>query len=663
MRATLVMCLVVFVGCDDAAADLASDGRPPDSDVSPDVMPTDVGRHLDAVTSPDEAAPDGPAPAPDGAPDAAPDAAPEGTPDGSTDAAVDVAPDAPPDAAPDPMDDAAPDARVDDSADAEANEPPDGAVDGVSPDVSPDGAVDPPPVFEATCDLLVNGGAEQGDLGGWAVEVGDFQARREEAGRIPAPAEGAHLFFAGTTPLSRIAQDVQLGPWPGRDEGAAIHASVRGALRTWAGDDRARLELHALDADGDALGEVVGDLHGAQEWTPRRVDLELPPRTAALRVVLHGERRRGQDNDAYFDAVQLCITDEPPPPPPAEGRVPPYLMWVTTDAVTVLWETANEVRGVVEVEGVALFEEARRATVHEVRVTDLEPDTEYTYAAGDGERRFPSATFRTAPEGAAPFDFVVWGDNQNGPDTFRRLVARMVAEAPAWAASTGDCVQWGLADLYRGELLRPIAPLAATTPFLVAAGNHERLIDFAGNLFDRYMAQPGDEHCFGYAYGDAYFVFVDTELSVRAGSAQYACIDEALGSDAARGASLRSVLFHKPPRVEYWAGFCIDGERDVREHLEPLFARHGVDVVFNGHNHLYAYTPPGDDGITWVTTGGGGGAIDDEDDFCQRWDEIVETHFVHHFLSVRVEDGTMTVRAIDVDGLELHRFEVSPARD
>ena len=514
--------------------------------------------------------------------------------------------------------------------------------------------------YVPTCALLTNGGAETGDLTGWVVERGDFESRAEQVLSIPAPVTGQRLFFAGQAAESRLRQDVDTQPFSILSEAGHLYASLTAQARTWSGDDRAGLELLALDGAGNPLGGVTSDLFAEDTWTIRQLSLAVPAGTRTLRIVLVGERLAGQDNDAYFDDVQLCLSSAPLPPPVADARVPPYLMWATPEGATALWETASPARGYIDVGGTR-FEEPVARTLHQLAMTGLEPDTEYLYVVGQDEQAFAPATFRTAPEAARPFDFIVWGDNQNGPETFGHLVDLMVAEAPAWAASVGDCVEWGLADLYRSQLLRPIHPLASVAPFLVAAGNHERLIDFGGGLFDQYMAQPGDEHCFGYRYGEAFFLFLDTELSVGEGSRQYACAEAALNSEAARTATLRAALFHKPPRVEYWAGFCYTGEAAVRDVLTPLFADHHVDIVFNGHNHLYAYTPPGDDGITWVTTGGGGGAIDGPNALCREWDEITETHFVHHFLSVHVEAGRMQVRAIDEDGEELHHFEVPPA--
>ena len=42
----------------------------------------------------------------------------------------------------------------------------------------------------------------------------------------------------------------------------------------------------------------------------------------------------------------------------------------------------------------------------------------------------------------------------------------------------------------------------------------------------------------------------------------------------------------------------------LREQLEPLFIEHDVDIVFQGHQHLYARLRP-QRGVRYIVTGGG----------------------------------------------------------
>ncbi len=351
----------------------------------------------------------------------------------------------------------------------------------------------------------------------------------------------------------------------------------------------------------------------------------------------------------------------------------PYLMWVTQTEVSVRWETKSAVVGRVDFGatdalGQTLSEDSARTT-HELRLTGLTPDAPHSYRVVFGGGALPIRHFRTAPSDTStvPFNFIVWGDNQDGPETFSDLVPMMAEIDPRFAVSVGDCVQNGTRGEYRSQLFSPMAGFADEVPYLVAAGNHERYSDPDANLFNEYFSQPGDEHCFGWRYGGLFILFIDTDLGLDGAKGQRECINAALQSDAARTAKIRAAAFHKPPRVEWWFGgylaFPDSMEAPyVREQLEPLLEAYGVHVVFNGHNHLYAYTPETPGGITWVTTGGGGGKLD-ERGFLDvwrvgRWPQIETTIHDFHFLAATLDDDTLFIDAIDIDGEVMHSFAV-----
>jgi hypothetical protein len=350
----------------------------------------------------------------------------------------------------------------------------------------------------------------------------------------------------------------------------------------------------------------------------------------------------------------------------------PWLMNVSPDGVSVMWETSAAANGEVywgyaPDELIGVTSEGVSRTTHEVRLTGLRSATTVWYAVGQDGRAISPLSFRTAPVPStdSAYTFVVWGDNQNGPGTFDDFTPMMAELDPDFAVSTGDCVQNGTRREYREQLLVPIGPLASRVPFLVGAGNHERYSDPGAALFNEYMSQPGDEHCFGWRYGDLYLVFIDTELSFEPGTAQNTCIVNAFSSPEATSARFQGAVFHKPPRIEYWFGGVIafpdsmEAPR-VREYLEPLFETLGVDIVFNGHNHLYAHTPETDGGITWVTTGGAGGSLDSLSFIWKvgDWPQIETQISEFHFLHAEVSDGVMTITAIDRDGEPIHQFSI-----
>lgn len=529
---------------------------------------------------------------------------------------------------------------------------PDETVSTSSTQVEPE---DPLPA----CDLLLNPGGERGDATGWTVRLGDFQAvpRSED---WPVPFAGDYQLFAGQAEQSLATQAVDLSPYPVSDGDVVAHLSAQ--VRDWSGEDEALLGLVALGADGAELAVARGGPWSDAWWRERRLHLDLPADAVAVEVQLGGVRRAGEDNDAYFDEIALCL-DRDPPPSQGDVIAGPWLTWVATDGVSVLWETEGDVLGGVEVDG-RVWSEAAPTDHHEVRLTDLSSDTTYAYRLLSGADRGEVYGFRTAPEAPVPFSFVVWGDNQDGPEVFAALADQMEGLAPEFAVSVGDVVQRGTETNYRTQLLEPLADFVVDTPILVAAGNHERYGDGDAGLFDLHLAQPGDEHCFGWRWGGVYFLFLDTERSVVAGD-QLACIEEALASPEFATADLQMALFHYPPRIEYWAfwfyddALPYDGDEDVRDLLEPLFDAAGVDLVFNGHNHLYAHTPAGMySNVAWVTTGGGGGAIDTSGWVTGSWDGIATTLHEHHVLHVEVAGAQAVVRAIGVDGTVLHTFGV-----
>jgi len=114
-------------------------------------------------------------------------------------------------------------------------------------------------------------------------------------------------------------------------------------------------------------------------------------------------------------------------------------------------------------------------------------------------------------------------------------------------------------------------------------------------------------------------------------------VEQALAPDP--GARWKFVFCHHPP-------FCAGPNHhnsDRMEMLLPLFARAGVRVVFNGHEHNFQHSRH--NGIDYLVTGAGS-KLD-----TRRPEHFAEAHTVTwsnhaHFLLVRIEGRTMTVRVI-----------------
>jgi hypothetical protein len=71
---------------------------------------------------------------------------------------------------------------------------------------------------------------------------------------------------------------------------------------------------------------------------------------------------------------------------------------------------------------------------------------------------------------------------------------------------------------------------------------------------------------------------------------------------AASGSDWKIVFFHHPL---YSSGGAHGSTTALRDQIEPLFVKYGVDVVFSGHDHFYERIKP-QKGIYYFVSGGAG---------------------------------------------------------
>jgi hypothetical protein len=544
----------------------------------------------------------------------------------------------------------------------------------------------PPPPSPITCLPLVNAGAESGSTSGWTSRQGAFRAQSDTSvfeGDYPVAYAGSWYFAGGMAAESRLSQDVAL---PESPSAPARYALLTGILASDSGRDAAYLALEALDGAAAPVARAENGPYRDESWRTGVVSLALPAATRSLRVELRAVRGDDLENDAFFDDLTLCVYGERPRPAEDELLAPPYLMNPTPTSVSVLFETRKPTRARVDfgTSPTALdrtVEEASATTTHLLRLTNLTPSTRYYYRVSHQDLALPTWDFVTAraPEDSARVEFVMVGDNQDGPATFQGLAEQMAALDPDFILHAGDCVQNGQRKDYRESFFAPLAGLGNHAPLVLAQGNHETYESgvFTSSasraLWTEYVDQPGDEHCFGLRWGSVFVLVINTEDILRPGFPQFACVEEALRSEAALTATFRTALFHRPPLVEFWDSeanlpsdvtfftFQMDAP-DVRTYLAPLFEASQVDLVFNGHNHLYQFVPAWPSRVSWVTSGGGGGRLESgiPESRVNDWAPFVGNQVIgsHHFLHVIVERGVMSVRAIAEGGRTIDWFEL-----
>jgi len=327
--------------------------------------------------------------------------------------------------------------------------------------------------------------------------------------------------------------------------------------------------------------------------------------------------------------------------PPAALLVYPYIGETATTSVVVSWATdsvgAGEVRYSFD-QSYSNIVAAISSTYdgkywHSATISGLTADTTYyykVYTDGDDVTPWSEITFTTAPESTATrFTFVALGDGRpyttSSPPGQGALdvAAEMDRHSFDLTLHTGDIVNRGGicsgSDSSWNQYIRAYFDLYRESmghiPFYPSVGNHELGGGSCGyqGYTDVYYL-PGNapsghkEEYYSFDWGNAHFVALDTNQDYGAGSTQYNWMVNDLQANTQ---PWKFAFFHHPA---YSSGIH-SSTLEVQTHLVPVFETHGVDVVFNGHDHHYertcpilngACTTPQDGGVVYYVTGGAG---------------------------------------------------------
>jgi hypothetical protein len=342
-------------------------------------------------------------------------------------------------------------------------------------------------------------------------------------------------------------------------------------------------------------------------------------------------------------------------------EVGPYLMDLRPDRVVVAWRTVEEgtarvVFGEVPeaLEGEVVETAAGR--YHQLELGGLSPMTDYYYQAVMGETRSAVHRFVT-PGPDQPVRFVVWGDNQNGPDVFSALQPLMMARGPHALLGVGDHIHVGKEEWrWLAELFGPARALLHQVPLFAAIGNHEENASFWFDFFAYPAADvPEDEFSesyYSFTFGTVFVLVINTNtVFFPIGDVDTpisAWVKEQVTSQAAQDATWRIAYGHEPGISESWsAGDCgYDGYKPLRNWFLPFIEEHGFHLYMAGHTHDYERAQLAG-GMLHIITGGGGGGLDE---WCKDFPETTVVYQNHHFLTIDADCHRLRIEAQDIDG-------------
>ncbi|WP_019634083.1 purple acid phosphatase family protein [Actinomadura atramentaria] len=401
-----------------------------------------------------------------------------------------------------------------------------------------------------------------------------------------------------------------------------------------------------------------------------------------------------------------------------------------------------EVRSLHTPAGVGASPDVTQYFLH-VQLARLHPGTTYYYGVGhdgfdpaDPHLAGTVGTFTTAPSGDSRFTFTAFGDQGV---SYHALAndSLILAQRPAFHLHAGDICyadssgQGKPSDTFDtrawDQFLAQTETVAKQVPWMVAYGNHDMEAWYSPNGYGGEEARfqlpdngpdgrnlPG---VYSFVYGNTAVISLDAndvsyEIPANLGlskGVQTTWLEARLKEYRRREIDFIVVFFH---HCAFSTTNQHASEGGVRDAWVPLFEKYDVDLVINGHNHVYERTDaikgnavgralpiggtvrPETDGTVYVTAGGAGKSLysfpvpDSYAGHEQRidairtysWDksggkavETVEWSRVrftgYSFIAVDVEPGgrgrtaSLAVRALAENGTEIDRFTIArPAR-
>ena len=330
-----------------------------------------------------------------------------------------------------------------------------------------------------------------------------------------------------------------------------------------------------------------------------------------------------------------------------------------------------------DVKGTLVKTDNGPAYFYKASMSGLQSDTLYAYRV-KGEGNWSEwLQFRTAKTEFEPFSLLYFGDAQNNLKShFSRLVRSAQQHVPQakLMLHAGDLVnsRYGILDHEWGEWFDAIGWAGAMTPQLIAAGNHEYLKsenakgeerrELAAQFTAQFQSLNNgptslQDTVFYHDYQGVRFIVLNSTAAVE---------DEALAKVQADW--LKQVLSNNPNRwtiaIYHHPMFSVSLGRDnprLRQYWQPLFDQYKVDLVLQGHDHVYGrYQPEGKGPVYMVSVAGPKMYLVSKEARAKMAQVGEDTQL---FQQLDISENQLKVKAITVTGRLYDSFTLKRQRD
>nr|WP_274528679.1 phosphodiester glycosidase family protein [Paenibacillus piscarius] len=311
--------------------------------------------------------------------------------------------------------------------------------------------------------------------------------------------------------------------------------------------------------------------------------------------------------------------------------------------------------------------------VHKAEAAGLVPGTAYVYRVGDGAGNVSEqGTFVTSGGDREATKLLFIGDSQadsqKGFELWKNTVQRAFEFMPdaEMLVHAGDMVDKGFEQEQWNWWFEAAQEQLMNTSLVPIIGNHEVM---GTNGAGDYLAQFNNPQngaagargtSFSFDIKDTHFVVLDSEQGEAGYMEQAKWLDEDL---AATDKKWKVLFFHQGPYGSIYAN-----ER-AQKLWVPVFDKHKVDLVMNGHDHIYmrSYAMNGgkqaaDGQGTRYVIGGSSGpkfyALTE-----RAWQEKIFDEDEQIYTGVVIGNDGITVTARTVDGQEIDRLVIGKAEE
>lgn len=231
------------------------------------------------------------------------------------------------------------------------------------------------------------------------------------------------------------------------------------------------------------------------------------------------------------------------------------------------------------------------ATYHSTIIDELMPGEKYVYRVGS-EQGWSEWFQFTMPESEKKITLIYFGDAQNNVKSmWSRVIRQAYGSMPQvdFMLHAGDLINRYDRDIEWGEWFYAGSFIHAMVPSVMTPGNHEYRDMVLSPQWKKQFNLPKngpdslDELCYQVNYPNLKVVSLDAEQideSISLRMAQRDWLDSILTYDQRKWTA---ITFHYPI-------FSTKPNRDnveFRKEFKPIFDKHKVDIVLQGHDHAY----------------------------------------------------------------------------